>query len=206
MCNGDCAKIVAREEEKPHCRPYFVEFWNTVSNLAFIVAGAAMKWIFSSIEYSPHPHQPAFDLYANLLIMQGICSAIHHAAPLPWRVYTIYVDWFTIVGLMWWMATTTVSIQHPDSPPIFYMTLRSITCWFVALTVLIYDHLAKPKPVPWMVSCCAPLSAPPLHTLWHVFAAVALFYTAGDVYIRTYWLIGERLFPSWLFTAVNPRD
>lgn len=66
---------------------YIAEFWNSLSNLPFIILGVSRLVLDNEYEDSA-----SLILYC-LLIGCGTCSFIHHATPCKW---TIVIDWLPI--------------------------------------------------------------------------------------------------------------
>lgn len=104
---------------------YIMEYWNTLSNLPFIIIGFLRL-------FEGH----LFDLYL-LYILAGFCSGFHHAYPMK---YSIVIDWIPIASSMVLMCVHGV---------IFHITFVT---WFkvlLALLSLFMDHVFRIVPVPW---------------------------------------------------------
>ena len=105
---------------------YIAEFWNTISNIPFIIIGLLRLYEGTNLT-----------LLYQLMIAAGICSAIHHATI---HKYTIIVDWIPIV-------TSSVLIWQMNLLPMI-----SLTCYFelfLAFLVLFADHVYKLVPNHW---------------------------------------------------------
>lgn len=140
MCNSRYERKL--EKQFTHS-PYIAEFFNTISNLPFILIA------FCRI----YEGTPLLDLY-TLLIIIGVCSAIHHATT---SKYTIIVDYAPII----------LSIYYFHSHNYYFcLTPTNYFEITLALFFLITDHVYTIIPVPWG------------HVLWHVVAA----YTIDTVY------------------------
>lgn len=126
--------------------PWIAEFWNTVSNLPFILIGIIRletqskdpKWFNSC----------PLQLQYQLMIFTGICSAIHHATTQKW---TIIVDWIPIA------FSILLNLNY-----LSYAELPEILILLVALIWLLIDHVVTPMPVPWG------------HVVWHIMAAYSV--------------------------------
>ncbi len=135
--------------------PYIAEFWNTLSNLPFVIIG-----LLRLNQLDCHDRdvqcQEVWSLYV-LFVACGVCSAIHHASTPRW---TIVIDWIPIatsIGLM-----------------LKYQVLFSVgvVSWFkvgVAFAVLVNDHVYTTVNVPWG------------HCFWHVLAAFSIDACYQDV-------------------------
>jgi len=105
---------------------YIAEFWNTVSNIPFIVMGLLRLYEGTTL----------VGLY-QLLIASGIASGIHHATTHEW---TILIDWAPIAGAI--ILLFNMGVLH----------LVSYATWFgvaIALGILYSDHVHHLMPVPW---------------------------------------------------------
>src|SRR3972149_7490702 len=107
---------------------YIAEFWNTISNLPFIIIGF-LRLSESNI------------FQVNILyfffMMAGLCSAYHHSHPKKW---TIIIDWIPI----------SISIGLCFRYSIFqYLSWISIFKLSIAFWSLITDHIWTPVNVPW---------------------------------------------------------
>lgn len=112
-----------------HISPYIAEFWNTLTNLPFILIG-----LYSLFNYNLDWN---LKIAYSLLIMCGIGSGIHHASPHKW---TIIIDWLpiscSILFVLW-------------SGIIYSMSFTSLVYSMIAFSVLITDHICTPISVPW---------------------------------------------------------
>lgn len=121
------------------------EFWNTVSNLPFVLIGLARLGCSDLSEEGS-------TLY-SLYVAAGLCSAFHHACPFAWR-WTLAVDMMPI-GLSLWFFT-----GHPE-----LLCAVTLVSWFkvnLALLAGLLDHAVQLVPVPWG------------HVGWHILAALAM--------------------------------
>jgi len=104
---------------------HIAEFWNTLSNLPFVLIGLYRLW-----------HGVNFvDLYI-LYVLAGVCSAFHHAHPKKW---TIVIDWIPILisGYLAWEYD------------VWYHTSTTSRVWLgFAFGTLINDHVCTSLPVP----------------------------------------------------------
>lgn len=105
---------------------YITEFWNTVSNIPFILIGIARLYEGTSQK-----------LLYSLYILAGVCSGFHHAT--PWRE-TIVIDWIpialSIVLGLYWQILYTVSVA----------TFIKLVITF---GVLVNDHVWTTVPAPY---------------------------------------------------------
>ena len=106
--------------------PHITEFFNTISNLPFILFG-----LTHLIEGTRIPG------FYTLMILCGVCSGIHHARDFP---YSIVLDWTPI----------TLSLYG-----IWYYKVYACLTWvtFVKLLlagfILVTDHIWTPITVPF---------------------------------------------------------
>ncbi len=138
--------------------PCVGEWWNTVSNVLFVVLGLYRLCVDGVAD--PRLHW----LYV-LYTCAGVGSAIHHAcAHIPGNRWSIYVDWLPISAsiLSILLGTGTLALVMTS------ISARSIAMLLLALATLISDHVSTPIPVPWG------------HCLWHVAAAIAIDATYQD--------------------------
>jgi dihydroceramidase len=115
-----------QREEFYQVVPYIAEFWNTVSNLPFILIGLYRLKNGTSLGL-------LYVLYA----LAGVCSGIHHATTPKW---TIIIDWIPI-------ASTIVIVLHYGMWR--FLSMNSVGKLSIALTALVLDHVWTPLPVPW---------------------------------------------------------
>lgn len=117
----------ARKLEQPYTHSlYILEFWNTLSNLPFVLIG-----ISRLLEGTLLPG------FYCLYILAGLCSATHHA--ISFRG-SLILDWIPIslslFGIFWyqiWMA----------------ITISTATKVLMALMALAVDHIWTPMHVPY---------------------------------------------------------
>lgn len=104
------------------------EWWNTISNIPFIVFGIMGVMSVSTNDLT---------ILYILMIAAGFASGIHHAMNYYW---TILLDWFPItLSIMFWIQFNVFSAL-------------TMTTWFMLLlsfTVLLNDHVVTTVPVPW---------------------------------------------------------
>lgn len=109
---------------------YIAEFWNTVSNLPFIIIGilrlCELDDSYFELEY----------MY-GLMILAGFASGIHHGLT---KKYTIIVDWIPIL-------LSIVVFNHYGL--VEFVSLASWVKIILAFSVLITDHVYTLIPVPW---------------------------------------------------------
>lgn len=115
-----------RRTEKYYAKSnHIAEWYNTISNLGFIILGMIRIYEYGwSAEYA-------------LFTLAGICSGIHHATTQRW---TIILDW---IPIMW--SLMIIINNH-------YLWLISLGTWFqilCALFILIDDHIMQTMHVPW---------------------------------------------------------
>ena len=106
--------------------PHIAEFWNTISNLPFIIIGLLRLYEGTNLV-----------TFYSLYTLAGVCSGIHHASPYHW---TIIIDW---------MPITLSILMTLKCGIIYYLTLVDIFKLFIAFSALISDHVWTPVPVPW---------------------------------------------------------
>jgi hypothetical protein len=105
---------------------HIAEFWNTLSNIPFVLIGIYRLW----------QGTPLTLLYF-LYTMAGVCSGFHHASPHKW---TIIIDWIPI-------ATSVVIVY---STGVLWSISISTMFWIMlAFATLINDHVYTSIPVPW---------------------------------------------------------
>jgi hypothetical protein len=147
---------------------HIAEFWNTLSNLPFVVLG-----VLRLVE----GQQPELQYAYQLMILAGIASAIHHATTPKW---TIVIDWIPIV----------LSMVH-----IWTMGYYGFISWAtyfkftLALVVLVTDHIWTLVPVPWghvMWHLLAAYSIDDLYQDVIINAGIA-----SEYYLRHQWLFSR---------------
>ena len=121
-----------KRKSEPHYEvtPYIAEFWNTLSNLPFILIGILR---ISTLEDAPDSLLLLYVLY----IFCGVCSGFHHAIDKGW---TLVVDWVPIslsILLNVWSGV--------------YLCVDSVSAFklLLSLVVLVTDHVWTPMKVPW---------------------------------------------------------
>lgn len=115
---------------------YVAEFYNTISNLPFILIGLVRLYEKTEL----------VTLYW-LMISAGIASGIHHMMVQKW---TIILDWIPIVLSI--VVLFKMSVFH----------LISYGSWMqviIAVLVLYADHVHQLMPVPWGHVCWHLLAA-----------------------------------------------
>jgi len=106
--------------------PFIAEFWNTISNLPFVMIG-----ILRLIEGTP-----AYVEY-TLYILIGFGSFIHHATPQYWTIVIDYIPIFSSIYYFWKMG---------------YFYLLSWANYFqlgLAFVFLLCDHILVYVRPPW---------------------------------------------------------
>lgn len=121
-----------RRKSEPHYEvtPYIAEFWNTLSNLPFVIIGVLR---ISSFKDAPDSILMLYVLY----IFCGLGSAIHHAIDNSW---SIVIDWIPI-SLSIALNLDFGMWRYIDAVSGFKMA--------IALAVLAADHLWTPMKAPW---------------------------------------------------------
>lgn len=153
MCRG--SKYERKLEPAFRVSPWIAEFYNTLSNLPFILIGL---WRLHELDCSDDDVlcQQVFLLYA-LYVACGVCSAIHHASTPKW---TIVIDWFPI-------AVSILLVLKFN-----FLSYFGFVSWFkvsLAGVMLFNDHVYTTINVPWG------------HCVWHVLAAFAIDACYQDV-------------------------
>ena len=131
---------------------YIHEFWNTISNLVFVIIG-----IIRLYDAEIYEQEDLFNLYV-LYTMAGFCSGIHHATHYK---MTIIIDWIPISGSIIYICYNYYLLH--------YISLVSWIKIITALFVLMTDHVCTPVNVPWG------------HVFWHVFAGFAIDSAYTDI-------------------------
>lgn len=143
---------------EPHYRYtlYIVEFWNTFSNLPFIVFG-----LFRLYELATgNKENPALMFAYCFMVAAGFASAIHHGVDIHYKKWTILLDWIPIA--------LSIFLIHSQN----YLSILSFLSWIkilIAISILLVDHLYRLVPVPWG------------HVFWHIIAAFAIDSAYQDV-------------------------
>jgi len=146
------------EQRYSHTK-YIVEFYNTISNLPFILIGLyRLGWLYNNPEFSLNTNMNHIYILYSLCICAGLCSAYHH---MNLTKKTIIIDWipllFTAVYLLYNSYLLTV------------LTIPSLIAVSTAFTVLLLDHTTKIFP------------SPIGHVMWHLLAALAVDMTYMDI-------------------------
>jgi len=128
-----CQKYERKLEKFYQVSGYIAEFWNTISNLPFIVIGLLRLSQTSSNEV---------EILYILYVFAGIASAIHHATPWKW---TILIDWIPI------SLSGLLILYHYQM--FSYFTSVTLFKLSLAFFVLITDHVYTKIPVPWGHVC-----------------------------------------------------
>lgn len=135
------------------------EFWNTISNLPFVIIGL--------MRLTQYRHPEAKLLYI-LFVAIGVCSGLHHACPPGFRHLSLILDYIPIVA----------SLYHGW----FIIPFVSQVTWFkvgLALLVLVIDHLS-----PFLTRSGKPLVDVPFgHVFWHILAAFAVDSAYSEVFL-----------------------
>lgn len=119
-----------RLEEFFQVSNYIAEFWNTVSNIPFIMIGLLRLY-----------EGAVLTEFYYCMVLVGIASGIHHATTPKW---TIVIDWIPIllsVGMVYSYGM---------------ISMISATIWFelfLAGLILYADHIHQLMPVPWGHVC-----------------------------------------------------
>jgi len=139
-------KMFLRKLESPytHCS-HIHEFFNTISNLFFIVIGI-IRLCDQQIYDNPH----MFNLYV-LYTMAGFCSGFHHMK--NYRL-TIVIDWIPIGCSILYLTNNLFLLSH--------ISLVSYIKLFTALFVLATDHIFHRINTPWG------------HVFWHILASFSI--------------------------------
>ena len=109
--------------------PYIAEFWNTVSNIPFILI--ALTRLYEGTDL--------VELYI-LMALAGVASGIHHAAAPMYKKYTIILDWAPIA------VSIVMLLSNHCLCEVSLTALLELTLAFIVLMV---DHICTIMPVPW---------------------------------------------------------
>lgn len=124
MCRIDIQQFERKLEPQFTHTKWIAEFWNTVSNLPFILLGLIRL-----------QNETQLKLHYQLMIFTGICSAIHHATTQKW---TLVIDWIPIAG------SILLNLNY-----LSFMGLPEALILLMALIWLLTDHVVTPMPPPW---------------------------------------------------------
>ncbi len=105
---------------------YIAEFWNTISNIPFVIIGLLRLIEGTSLQKE-----------YQLIVLAGIASAIHHATTPKW---TIIIDWIPITWSGWHIW---------QEGYITYISQTALFEIFLAIFILATDHIYTYIPVPW---------------------------------------------------------
>ena len=109
--------------------PYIAEFWNTISNIPFILIALARLYEGTYL----------VNLYI-LMAVAGAARGIHHAAAPMYKKYTIILDWIPIA-----ISIVVFLTNHC----LCEVSLTALLELALALVVLVVDHVCTIMPVPW---------------------------------------------------------
>ena len=136
-------RMVTRHPEAAFTHSRWIHEWFcTWSNVWFVVLGAFR------LADTQADERELIVLYA-LLVLAGVCSAVHHATVTP---LTLILDWIpiasSVVLCLWWGV---------------YLHARASTVAACSATLLwvVVDHVHPVMPIPWG------------HVIWHMSAAWA---------------------------------
>ena len=108
---------------------HIAEFWNTVSNIPFI--------IIALLRLCEGDLVPQVSVLYKLMAMCGVCSAVHHANTERW---TIVIDWIPIFLSVLFIFLAELYV---------YISFSVWFSVFLSLGVLGADHVYRLVPVPW---------------------------------------------------------
>lgn len=151
-----CSKIKDGEYERKHethytHTEYIAEFWNTLSNLPFIIIGFIRLIEITLYQNDAMKNIQHMIILYSLFVAAGFCSGIHHTLLSKW---TIILDWIPIASSLIYLF--------------YYIDLLvqiSPTCWFemiIAIGMLFADHVFQYVTPPWG------------HVFWHIIASFAM--------------------------------
>jgi len=154
--NFAVVKQWARKHEAHYKTTRFIcEFWNTISNLVFVVIG-----FMRLADEDLYLYYDELVVLYTLFTLAGFCSGIHHALNFK---YTIFIDWLPIASSIMYLLYNNHLLE--------YITLVS---WFkivLAFVVLTTDHIWTPINVPWG------------HVFWHILIGFAIDSAYQDIYL-----------------------
>lgn len=132
----------SRRLEQPYSHVnYIFEYYNTISNLPFILIG--LSRLYTGV------NDKVWYLYMYLTFC-GICSGIHHAVKFPG---SIILDYIPITASVWYLYSNDLFSE---------IGVVSKGLAGLALFVLYVDHVWQLMPVPWghvMWHICAAYAA-----------------------------------------------
>lgn len=143
-------------KHEPHYNTnrFICEFWNTVSNLIFIVIG-----ILRLLDEDLHLYYEELVILYTLFIIAGFCSGIHHMLNFK---YTIFLDWLPIATSIGYLLYNNYLLE--------YIKLVSWLKIIFAFIILVTDHIWTVINVPWG------------HVFWHVLIGLAIDSAYQDIY------------------------
>ncbi len=150
MCQLHLKQYERKTEAFYAVSPWIAEFWNTVSNLPFVVIGV-MRVL--SLSHAAEGDVAFVRYLYAIFCCAGLASAFHHGVRIRW---SIVVDWIPI-------SCSIVLLCSYSSGAL--LGLIDAVSWFkfcLALGVLLVDHVSPRMPVPWG------------HAVWHVLIAFAI--------------------------------
>lgn len=124
---------------------FIAEYYNTLSNLPFIIIGF-MRILEMDREHNDH----VLILYL-LYIACGFCSGIHHMLPFKWSIVIDYVP--IVMTIYYFICNYEILI------------FISLASWFkilLSLLILFNDHVYRTIIVPWG------------HVMWHLMASMSI--------------------------------
>jgi hypothetical protein len=133
---------------------YICEYYNTISNLIFIILG-----IIRLCQTNVQNFNEIFNLYL-LFILAGICSGFHHMFNFKW---TIIIDWIPIT-----LSIIYLLVNHQ------LISLINYASWFkliLAFSILFIDNMTRLIHVPWG------------HVFWHILAGLSIDSVYNDILI-----------------------
>jgi hypothetical protein len=134
---------------------YICEFWNTISNLVFIIIG-----IIRLQDEDLQLYYPELVILYSLFTMAGFCSGLHHMLNFK---YTIFIDWLPIASSIVYLIYHSYLLE--------YFTLVSWLKIIFAFVVLVSDHAYTIINVPWG------------HVFWHILIGFAIDGAYQDVFL-----------------------
>ncbi len=163
---GPIVKSWDRKKEPLYAdSPYIAEYWNSWSNILFVIFGLLRAMEIQSYlngnggghsgdaigRQAPIVAKRMRNLWL-LMACAGVCSFIHHALNVPG---TIVLDWIPI-------ASSILYLVIRNSELIRYISWAAWAGFAFASLILLVDHVHTTLPVPWG------------HVMWHVSIAYAI--------------------------------